>query len=385
MKLRLICIVFMSLSVVKAIAGDELCIGMNELGAYATGEFVRSVEVVGEYAYMTCSSEGGLAILDVSDPELPVLIGSFATQFPALQVVMDNEIAYVRTTDPDRNWSNYLNIIDVGDPTTPTLMDRIAIKGPVLDMDFLGSIAYFAGADFGLLILDLDSRIMVGTYQPTHQFGGYMTDVRVADGIAYVGYFSLPMELIDVGVPSNPFRLGSTNIILIDPVIVGNTLYAIEPYCFKVYAVDVSDSTTPAVLEAFETLGGVPYAIAVRDETVFVSYEHNAWTDAFDFTDPENPELLGVYEGSGFVGAIDGDLLFLSDLDGELKIVDATDSCSFVCIADFTGDLVLDFHDIAVFLTFFNAGGLEADLTNDGGLDFFDISAFLSAFAAGCP
>ncbi len=55
------------------------------------------------------------------------------------------------------------------------------------------------------------------------------------------------------------------------------------------------------------------------------------------------------------------------------------------CVADFTGDGVLDFFDVSAFLNAFNAGDPSADLTGDGTLDFFDVSAFLNAFNAGCP
>ncbi len=55
------------------------------------------------------------------------------------------------------------------------------------------------------------------------------------------------------------------------------------------------------------------------------------------------------------------------------------------CIADFTGDGVLDFFDVSAFLGAFNAEDSSADLTNDGQFDFFDVSVFLNAFAGGCP
>jgi hypothetical protein len=55
------------------------------------------------------------------------------------------------------------------------------------------------------------------------------------------------------------------------------------------------------------------------------------------------------------------------------------------CVADFTGDGVLDFFDVSAFLSAFAAQDPSADMTNDGAWDFFDVSAFLAAFGAGCP
>lgn len=55
------------------------------------------------------------------------------------------------------------------------------------------------------------------------------------------------------------------------------------------------------------------------------------------------------------------------------------------CLADLTGDGVLDFFDVSAFLSAFGGEELVADFTQDGVWDFFDVSAFLSAFSAGCP
>lgn len=55
------------------------------------------------------------------------------------------------------------------------------------------------------------------------------------------------------------------------------------------------------------------------------------------------------------------------------------------CLADLTGDGVLNFFDVSAFLAAFGAGDTAADFTGDGQFNFFDVSAFLAAFAAGCP
>jgi hypothetical protein len=55
------------------------------------------------------------------------------------------------------------------------------------------------------------------------------------------------------------------------------------------------------------------------------------------------------------------------------------------CLADFTGDGVLDFFDVQDFLAAFSAGEDRADINNDNTLDFFDVAAYLQAFSDGCP
>lgn len=55
------------------------------------------------------------------------------------------------------------------------------------------------------------------------------------------------------------------------------------------------------------------------------------------------------------------------------------------CTADLTGDGILDFFDVQLFLNLYASSNLAADFTGDGVLDFFDVQAFLNLYAAGCP
>ncbi|CAN0591410.1 unnamed protein product, partial [Laminaria digitata] len=52
------------------------------------------------------------------------------------------------------------------------------------------------------------------------------------------------------------------------------------------------------------------------------------------------------------------------------------------CPADLTGDRILNFFDISLFIQLYNAGG---DFNGDGFTNFFDVSAFIQAYNAGCP
>ncbi len=56
-----------------------------------------------------------------------------------------------------------------------------------------------------------------------------------------------------------------------------------------------------------------------------------------------------------------------------------------VLVADLTGDGLVNFFDVAEFLSAFAAMEPAADFTGDGLYNFFDVADFLSAFAEGCP
>ena len=54
------------------------------------------------------------------------------------------------------------------------------------------------------------------------------------------------------------------------------------------------------------------------------------------------------------------------------------------CAADLTGDNVLDFFDISLFLNYFTSNDVRSDLNGDGVFDFFDISLFPQIFNGDC-
>ena len=70
-----------------------------------------------------------------------------------------------------------------------------------------------------------------------------------------------------------------------------------------------------------------------------------------------------------------------------IKVTVVVPDCDPVglCPADCNGDGELNFFDVSMFLTEFNAQDPRADLNNDGSWNFFDLSLFLMSYNAGCP
>lgn len=69
------------------------------------------------------------------------------------------------------------------------------------------------------------------------------------------------------------------------------------------------------------------------------------------------------------------------DMDG----TGVLDSCEAACVADITGDGVLNFDDINAFVLYYLASAPQADLDKNGVLNLDDIAAFATSFIGGCP
>ncbi len=83
--------------------------------------------------------------------------------------------------------------------------------------------------------------------------------------------------------------------------------------------------------------------------------------------------------------AVNDESLFGAAASGDELIVNLVGEVGSSCIADYTGDGLLNFLDVSAFLTLYGDQDPAADLTGDSNFNFLDVSAFLDAYGAGCP
>ncbi|WP_448605243.1 LVIVD repeat-containing protein [Thermoflexus hugenholtzii] len=105
---------------------------------------VRGVAVSGSYAYV---ADGGLRVIDVSNPAAPREVGFYDTLGWALGVAVSGSYAYV--ADGNKG----LRVIDVSNPAAPREVGVYDTPGGAEDVAVSGSYAYVADGSGGLVIL----------------------------------------------------------------------------------------------------------------------------------------------------------------------------------------------------------------------------------------
>ncbi|MDB9541500.1 LVIVD repeat-containing protein, partial [Anabaenopsis arnoldii] len=145
---------------------------------YNTSGSAYDVEVVGNYAYVA-DGNGGLQIIDISDPANPTRTGGYNTSGLAYGVQVVGNYAYVA------GYGTGLQIIDISNPATPTRTGVYDTSGSASDVQVVGNYAYVAGTYGRLQIIDISKPA-----KPTPT-GGYYTsggasDVQVVGNYAYV-------------------------------------------------------------------------------------------------------------------------------------------------------------------------------------------------------
>ncbi len=170
----------------------------------------RGVDVIGDYAYVA-SSQGGLSIIDVSDPSDPQTVVNFDTSSSALRVKVDRGWAYVA------NSSRGLHIIDVSDPTQPTSISELRISGTTVDVDINNFFAYVVtdgGLSSELRIVDVGDPTqptILGSIEglPDQVIG--VTVDPLTSIAAVMCRIDGTVTLVDVSVPEAPSILTSIN------------------------------------------------------------------------------------------------------------------------------------------------------------------------------
>jgi hypothetical protein len=135
------------------------------LGALATSE-TFDLTVRGNYAYLADGAnfgDGGLRVVDVSDPSAPTVVGQEmgCPYAGGLFVSADAKTTYI-ACESDENFANALRIIDTHDKSQPSLIGTVALPGSSVLPDYnaahavivIGTSAY-VGNEFGVDQIDV--------------------------------------------------------------------------------------------------------------------------------------------------------------------------------------------------------------------------------------
>jgi hypothetical protein len=284
--------------------------------------YANNVAVNNGYAYVAAGSTG-LQVVNVSNPNSPVIVASRDTAGNANDVRLVGDFAYIA------DGTNGLVIMNVATPTNPVIVGSVNTGGEAVDVWVAGNFAYIANSSAGLTIVNVTnpaSPILVSTVST----GGIARGVGVRDNVAVVVSDSTnTLKTYNVANPSAPAALGSLNLggSLKDLDINGN-LVAVAAYTGGAQFVDISNPAVPRLLGGLP--GAAPNGFVPRDVefgTGFAIFAEQLFPNAVpfvDYGDPANPALRGIidfaplgdYAGTGI--AVSGPFVYMT---GESFIV----------------------------------------------------------------
>lgn len=159
--------------------------------------------IEGHYAYVADGEGNGLAIIDMSTPSSPKVVGTYkkvAANYPmARHAVVKNGYAYLAYERAG------LHILDVSDPAHPRLVATYGGSSAWVDNVVVeGNYAYVTVYEQGLKILDIStpsSPVSVGSLNIQYFYEGAM----VIDGdYLYLAATEFGLHLINISNPASP-------------------------------------------------------------------------------------------------------------------------------------------------------------------------------------
>jgi hypothetical protein len=288
------------------------------------------------YAYVAIG-EGGLRVIDVSDPAQPAVIGTHYASLRVNAVAVSGAYLYVS--------AGALRVMDLSDPAAPAEVGTVRPGDPMVNAGRV--IAVSGGYDYalygggssktgGLRIVDVSEPTMpleVGTYSA----GAPVRDGAVVGDHAYllVGQGVPYLVIVDISDPSCPDEVGPARAETwlgqsLD--VAGHMLYLASPGTSDILGslqiLDVTDPAHPVALGRYE---GVPLPVAeitARDKQVFLVA--NDTLAIFDVSDPNIPGVAGSYDPHGLPGMTRGvaaaeDYVYVAAGRDGLSVIDVSD------------------------------------------------------------
>lgn len=333
------------------------------------------IAIAGATAYVATSdigSSGALEIFDLTDPLIPILMGSYTFYGDANAVAVYGNIAYlanqyefktVDVSDPtaplslgshfdggavfrnavDIRWphafvaiqQNGVQIYDVNDPTSISLVNTIAVGGNARDVvvrDYL----YVAAGAGGLEIYEFTSPTTVSLLGSL-ALAGDARDLVITTHYAYVASGSGGLHVVDISDPTTPALRGTaaTPSDADDVILRANTAY-VSGAGGGVHVIDITIPAAP-ILDATIVTVGSAKEMARYGSHAFVA-DGSGGMQTIRVASPgelTSGSSVGIGGSSAWDVDIVGNLAFVAGQTGGIKTVDITDPSAMVQLSGF--------------------------------------------------
>lgn len=294
---------------------------------------VWSVAVDGTTAYLA-SGINGLQVLDVSNPERPALLSTFAPEFaePGIRVQVADKTAYLSTagtgvlitdlSDPSapalmaefggedefyftamalQGETLYLAdvgnlfLLDVSDPRRPTVLGGLEESDLVADprdMVVIGDLVLLADGFYGLTVIDVsqpERPLVLGMAED------FAEGVAAADGFVYLTDHDLGFHVLDISDPARPVEVGGFDLEDFGyGLVVQEGLALVANGLGGLQVLDVSDPANPRRLSQVVDLPGYALDVALSGDYAYVALQDGGLA-ILDLSDPARPSVVGRY------------------------------------------------------------------------------------------
>jgi predicted esterase len=256
-------------------------------------------------------AENGLFIVDISRPEAPHLIGSFATTGNFRDVVVKENFAYVADIKTG------LRVLDVSRPNQIAEVYSIP-NFRAQELAQIENRLYLAAGDSGLIIFDL-------THPAKPARTGVVASISAravagAENLLAISDFQ-KIYFFDVTDPAHPVQISETTALTRGNegfVLSGTYAYVPDGDSLRIF--DFTNLATPVPLGAVYT-GGYGYEVAVDGNFAYVAADRKGLR-VIDVSNVNRPQEAGYFEGGQLARgiAVDRNYIYVAEKENGLSV-----------------------------------------------------------------
>lgn len=250
--------------------------------------------------YVYAGVQSGTIVIDVTNPAVPVIVGSFGPGLPALAI--QGSVLGVAA-------SGYLRLFDIGDGAHPTLLGSAGVPGVSLlpDLALTPNYAFVAGSGGMLSTVTIHDPTRPEYVNVAGHHGGDW-DLAASNNFAVVAASGAGIVVLDPRAGEiggyDGACAGSTLVVRGDLAFVGDGSSAVR-------VVDISDALMPRAIGSYGSGASYDYLndIALAGSRAFAAFDATG-VHILSIADPTRPRRVGGIDERVQRLFIDGQLLY---------------------------------------------------------------------------
>ena len=259
-----------------------------EIGHTANDGFQMDLEIQDDLAFVA-QREDGLAIVNISDPEDPQVVGNYDTVGDALGVAVQGKFCFIAVKDDG------LLILNITDPSSPFLEGTYDPISRAIDVVVSGETAYVLDQYKGLYVIDI-SNVSDPEKIGDWNIGECEEGILRNDQLFVVGGNG-GLRIIDVSNRSDPKMAGSIDLegTSTGVSVIGDHAY-VSDYLNGLHVVDISDVTDPVLLYTMDVDRGAEDVFAWDSFCLLLCTGYYSALYIIDISNVEEPKIIGMYD-----------------------------------------------------------------------------------------
>ena len=292
-------------------------VAVADIDSNTSTDAASEVAIRGNYAFVA-DYNGGLTVIDIEDPTQPSWITQISTDGNPRGITLDGNYAYIGNGDSG------LAVVDITDPENPVFKKNVATSGYTWGTTVYGSYAYSAVADAGVAVINISDppNASLVTEVATSD---YALNTAVVGSYLYVADRAGGVRIMSLSNPAAPSEVTSVALTRAYDLCVSGSYVYVADYNDGLVILSTLNPASPVTVTTVPS-GGNPNGVAVFEKYTYVA-SGSGYLKVVKTVNPENPVYIcseATAGGAKDVG-LSGDYAYVADYNKEFSVIDISD------------------------------------------------------------